>query len=66
MIKRIVGRCHVGESYESVIRYVISRLKGGFEGYRRATLPQKVDLVKQVMYHHSQNRRLYARVMGGH
>lgn len=65
MINRIVDRCHVGESLETVIRYVISRLAGKFTGFREMSTPAQAWFIKTIILRHNDNRDLYHRVVTG-
>ena len=67
MIAWLVGKCHVGESYLDVLRFVISKLKGGKATYRGLPRKDRRALVKAVFKAHCENRELYGYVMkGGH
>ena len=65
MIKRIVARCHVSDSYQDVIRYVISRFKFGFTSYQAMALEDKAELVRTIIHFHNENRDLYTYVVKG-
>lgn len=65
-IRHIVGQRHVGESYRKVIRYVISRMRGGYKSFRSADRGQRRLLMELVIREHKNNRALYDQVMGGH
>ena len=64
MIRMIVGRCHVGESYLQVIRYVLSRMKKG--SFRKAPRAVRRKTLKEIIRCHRENRRLYHQVVTGH
>ena len=61
----IVGRCHVGESYTEVLRYVVSLLQDGTAGWRRMPRQQRRLAVAMIVYEHNANRELYTTVMSG-
>lgn len=63
MIAMIVGRCHVGESNLSVIRYVLSRMNPG--AFRKAPRAQRRELLKQIIACHRENQELYQCVQTG-
>lgn len=63
MIDQIVGRCHVGESYVSVIKYVVSRFRAG--EWRKLTRKERRRIMRRAMRIHRRNRELYASVMRG-
>lgn len=65
MIKRMVDRCHIGDSYETVIRYVISRMVNKFETYRAMSTKDKAMVIEAIIDGHKQNREEYAWIMGG-
>jgi acyl-CoA reductase-like NAD-dependent aldehyde dehydrogenase len=65
MIRQIVGRCHVGRSHRSVIRYVVSRLRQGYSTWR--TLPREArrEILRNIIAQHDENRAEYRSVMSG-
>lgn len=63
MINQIVGRCHVGESYVSVIKYLVSRFKKG--AWRGLSRSERRRWMREAIACHKRNRRLYASVMSG-
>jgi len=65
MIRMLVGRRHVGESYLSVLRYVLSRLIGKRKAFLKLSRTQRHKLVREVFRAHRANRAVYVRVMGG-
>jgi len=65
MIRKMVGRCHVSDSYETVIRYVISKMVDGFKTYRELSTANKAFIVEVAIDVHNQNREQYNWVMGG-
>jgi len=66
IIRQIIDRdCHVGESYQSVIRHVVSKLKNGYESFRQLSKVDRKSLIEQCIAQHTANRRLYAEVMNG-
>ena len=64
MIKMIVARRHVGDSNLTVIKYVVSRLKAGYQTYAELPTRKRRSMMKQIIGAHAANRKLYARVMG--
>jgi len=65
MIRQIVGRCHVGQSYLSVVRYVCSRLRHGRQTFLNASKDQRRLLIAMTIEQHKRNRAEYGDVMGG-
>jgi len=65
IIRQIVDRCHVGDSYTDVARYAISRLKHGKRSYHAMDRANRRELLSQVFEQHARNRELYATVMSG-
>ena len=65
MINRLVGRCHVGESTESVIRFVISKLVNGFETFRECPTDVKAMFISNIIKAHNDNRNLFSKVSTG-
>ena len=59
-INRIVDRHHVGDSYQEVIRGVISRLADKFQGYRGMNTEAKAWFVQCIIKRHQDNRDLRA------
>lgn len=65
MIRYIVGNCHVGQSYLSVVRYVLSRLAGKRRAFFKLTRRQRRKMLREVINAHRANRRVYEHVMRG-
>lgn len=63
MIRMLVGRCHVGESNRSVIRYVKSRFKRG--AWRKLPRYRRKEIMREAIRCHAENRELYGAVMTG-
>lgn len=61
----IVSRRHVAEGYLSVVRYVLSRLKGGRKAFFAGDKESRRELIKHILKTHQYNRSIYIRVMGG-
>lgn len=59
MISLIVGRCHVGDSYLSVLRYVISRMAGKRETWAKLPRKDRRKLMRQIFKTHKANRDLF-------
>lgn len=63
IVSQIVDRCHVGQSYLRVCRYVVSRLRpGAFAAMPRS---QRLALLRQAIDEHRENREQYTFVMRG-
>lgn len=58
-VGNIVGRCHVGDSFQDVEDYVRSRLTPKGWDEHKAILP------RAIRAEHTANREVYCRVMGG-
>lgn len=65
MIRQIVGRCHVGDSYLSVIRYVINRMAEGYRTFHAQPKAWRKELLREIVTVHRENRELYRAVMTG-
>lgn len=65
ILKNVVGRCNVWETYQQVIYYAISRLALQFNSYRQLTTPEKASFVKEAIRLHKKNRTLYTLVNQG-
>ena len=65
MISQIVGRCHIGEDYTDVLRYVITRIKGKKKTWRKLPREERREIVREVCKEHKANRELYNYVMRG-
>ncbi len=61
-IRRIVGRCHVGDSHEEALRYFKTRLRRGV--WEKLTDEEREDLTREVREAHDANREEYRQVMG--
>jgi hypothetical protein len=61
----IVDRCHVGQDYGSVRRYVVSRLRHGYRTFKALPRAQRRAILREIHRTHRDNRRLYMSVMGG-
>ncbi len=65
VVSMIVGRRHVGEGYLSVVRYVLSRLRGGRKSFLACDRESRRELISHIIKTHRQNRRIYTQVTGG-
>lgn len=65
IIRNIVSRCHVSNTDQDVIRYVVSRLKDGWETYRSWPVWYRAGFIKQILRVHRANQSLYRRVVSG-
>ena len=63
IVRQIVGRLHVGESYLEVLRHVLTKLKGGRKTWLQLPKFHRRHLVAAVIQHHRENRSLYRHVM---
>lgn len=64
IVRQIIDRdCHVGESYRTVIRHVVSKLRDGFQTFRGMPRAGRRLLMRQCIQQHRANRELYAAVM---
>jgi acyl-CoA reductase-like NAD-dependent aldehyde dehydrogenase len=63
MIAQIVGRCHVGERYSEVLRYLISRLRHGKRTWRAMDRARRREVLRILVDEHDENREVYAQVM---
>ena len=65
IVRQIVARRPVWISYRTVLRYFISRLKGGEAQWKQMTRSQRHTWMKQVFSEHKANREEYNFVMRG-
>lgn len=65
MIKFLVDRCHVSDSLQDVVRFVIDKFEHGFEAYRGCDLATKARIFKECKDVHDENREIYRYVTGG-
>ena len=65
IVHQIVDRCHVGERYGEVIRYMISRLADGIETFRSMPVQTRRDICKVAIKRHRANRKLFSWIDGG-
>ena len=64
IVKQIIDRdCHVGESYLTVIRHIVSNLRDGWKTFRAMPRPDRRLLLRQCIQQHRANRELYRAVM---
>ena len=64
IVRQIIDRdCHVGESYRTVIRHVVSKIRGGYETFRGMPKADRRLLMQQCIQQHRANRELYVAVM---
>ena len=64
MVSMIVARCHVGQSYLQVIRYVLSCMKKG--AFFKQPKAARRALLQDIIKEHCANRELYRHVQRGH
>ena len=58
-ISMIVDRCHVSDSHRAVIRYFISRLRHGYDTWRKIPKDARRRILREVVSVHAANRMLY-------
>lgn len=64
IVKQIVDRdCQVGESYRTVVRHVVSKLRRGYSTFRELPKAERRSLMQQCIQQHRDYRQLYAAVM---
>lgn len=64
IVKQIIDRdCHVGDSYPTVIRHVVSKLRDGWTTFRDMSRPDRRLLMQQCIQQHRANREVYRAVM---
>ena len=64
IVRQIIDRdCHVGESYRTVIRHVVSKLRGGHNTFRGMPRADRCLLMQECIQQHRANRELYVAVM---
>ncbi len=59
-----MDRCHVGDSNRTVLRYLISRIKGKYRGWIAMPRDKRKAIMAEVVRVHAENRGLYSFVMG--
>lgn len=57
----IVDRCHVGDSYRNVMRYLVSRLMHKERSYREMPKKDRRTLWNMVCKQHDKNRNVFKR-----
>lgn len=65
ILRQIVGRCHVSDSFEEVLEYVISRLANGQKTFDAMKKGDQNELKRQVNHIRNKDRNLYTSVMSG-
>ena len=64
IVRQIIDRdSHVGESYRTVIRHVVSKLRGRHQTFRGMPKADRRLLIQQCIQQHRANRQLYVAVM---
>lgn len=63
IVRQIVSRCHVSESYDDVLKYVISRLDEGEKTFDGMSPENQIALKNQVEMARKENIDLYNFVM---
>lgn len=64
IVKQVIDRdCHVAESNRTVIRHVISKLRGGWQTFSSLSKSDRRQLMQQCVQQHRDNRELYRAVM---
>jgi hypothetical protein len=66
IVRNIVGKCFVGDSYLQVVRFAVSKLRGGYTTYRKLPRKFRRSLLQTIIRAHADNRKLYAYVMHGY
>lgn len=66
IIRQIVGRCHVDDSYSAVIRYVISRMAHGYKSFNTLPRWKRKAMLRQIVRVHRENREFYDYVVYRH
>lgn len=64
-VKRIVDQCHVSRSNRQVIREVISRIKGGYQGWMTIEKETRKLVMRTAIERHQANIDIYIRVTTG-
>lgn len=64
-LNHVVGSMPVSSDYLRVVRYVLSRLKGGRKAFLASDKESRRELIKNIIKTHQYNRNIYIRVMGG-
>lgn len=65
IVRQIVDRCSVGQSYRSVISYVASRMKGGRKTFLVLPRETRREIMEAAVEVHRENQRMYNWVMRG-
>jgi hypothetical protein len=65
IVEMIVSNQHVGESYLSVIRTVIRKLKNGYQTFKALPRSERKKLLRQIVKAHKANRKLFQAVQNG-
>jgi len=65
IIRQIIDRdCHVADSYVSVVKHVVSRLKDGRNTFFSLDKQSRREFIDDCFKCHTDNRELYSMVMG--
>ena len=59
MISWLVGKCHVADSYLTVLRFVVSKIKGGVKTFRALSREERRKVISATFKAHKENRELF-------
>lgn len=65
IVKQIVDRCHIAESYSKVLRYMIGCMQGGKNCWRLLDRKTRRRIIADMIKVHDENRKLFNFVMRG-
>jgi len=65
IIRQIVARQHVGASNRTVIKTAIKSLENKRQTWTAMSAEDRTEFMRQCIYCHTENFRLYTHAMGG-
>ena len=65
IVRNIVDRCHVGTRYVDVLKYLVSRINGGYKTWKTLTRAQRKEIMRVAFARHRANNKLFRSVMTG-
>lgn len=61
----LVNKCHVSMTNREVIKFIISKIKGKYKGWRALPRDRRKYIMRAAIQYHRENFEVYAIVMGG-
>ena len=65
MLGYLVDKCHVSESFLGVVRYMLSKVKGGHKAWMKLPRNARREALVYMLARHNSNKGLYNSVASG-